>query len=67
MKIILAHGILGPFDELLYLLPEAIFILTLLLSWLRFRNKYAYHQPAADNNSTQLEAHQLDAPKDQTQ
>ena len=66
MKIILAHGILGPFDELYYLLPEAIFILTLLLSWLRSRNRYAYHQPKADDLSTPSEARQLDAPKDQT-
>ena len=66
MKIILAHGILGPIDELFYLLPEAIFILTLLLSWLRSRNKYAYHQPNMDDLSTESESRQLDAPKDQT-
>lgn len=64
MRIILAHGILGSFDELFYLIPEAIFILTIMLSWLRFRNRYAYHQPITDEHSTQSDTRQLEAPRD---
>lgn len=37
MKIILAHGALGPFDEMMYAVPEVIFVLTMVYSWLRSR------------------------------
>lgn len=37
MKVILAHGIIGPLDELFYLSPGIIFVFTMTLGWLRSR------------------------------
>lgn len=37
MRIILAHGALGPLDELVYVIPEVIFVVTMAFSWLRSR------------------------------
>jgi hypothetical protein len=35
MKVFLAHGILGPFDELIYFGAEILFALTIGIRWLR--------------------------------
>jgi hypothetical protein len=38
MKIVLAHGVLGPLDEMVMnSAPELIFVVTMLLGWLRIR------------------------------
>jgi hypothetical protein len=50
MKIFLAHGILGPLDELFYLGPEIVFALALGLSWLRSRRARKDSPPPADEN-----------------
>jgi hypothetical protein len=36
--VILAHGALGPFDELLMLSAAAIFLVMMAISWVRSRN-----------------------------
>lgn len=37
IKVILAHGALGPFDEIMLVVPEIVFVLTLVYSWVRSR------------------------------
>ncbi len=38
MPILLAHGALGPFDEILFLGIAAIFVVMMGVSWVRSRN-----------------------------
>jgi len=56
MKIFLAHGVLGVFDELLVLTPAAIFIATLCLSWLRTFNVQAGSGSRAHDDGQQANA-----------
>ena len=37
IKVILAHGALGPFDEIMLVVPEIVFVLTMVYSWVRSR------------------------------
>ena len=39
LPIILAHGLLGAFDELIYLAIAVIFVGFMVVSWLRARNQ----------------------------
>jgi hypothetical protein len=45
MRVVLAHGSLGPFDEILYLGVAAIFIVMMGISWMRSR----YQPPKLDD------------------
>ena len=57
IPIILAHGSLGPWDELIFLSVAAIFLTMMGISWVRSRtnNPIIEHpndsSPAADENS----------------
>lgn len=38
VPIVLAHGALGPFDELLFILVGVVFVGLMVLAWIRSRN-----------------------------
>ena len=46
MHVILAHGLLGPFDEIIYISIAGVFVAFMALSWIRSRN-----QPPEDEES----------------
>lgn len=39
MHAILAHGLLGPFDEIIYISIAGVFVAFMALSWIRSRNQ----------------------------
>ncbi len=51
MRIILAHGALGPLDELAYLTPEIIFVFSMILGWLRSRKTRSSIAPDVDEST----------------
>lgn len=38
IPVVLAHGALGPFDELLFILVGVIFVGLMVIAWIRSRN-----------------------------
>jgi hypothetical protein len=38
MPVLLAHGVLGPYDEIIFLGVAAIFVVMMGISWVRSRN-----------------------------
>lgn len=52
IPIILAHGALGPFDELIMLAAAAIFLVFMGISWVRSRNtRPDFEQPRTEEAS----------------
>ena len=50
IPIILAHGALGDWDELIFLGIAAIFLTMMGISWVRSRNTMSPVDPAADSS-----------------
>ena len=60
MVVVLAHGSLGAFDEILYLGVAAIFVIMMGISWMRSR----YQPPKLDDPAeTPPAPNQSDAPE----
>lgn len=49
VPIVLAHGALGPFDELLFILIGAVFVGLMVLAWIRSRNSVPEENDAPAN------------------
>jgi hypothetical protein len=47
MPVLVAHGLLGPFDELIYLAIGIVFAIFMIVSWIRSRN-----EPPEDEDSS---------------
>ena len=58
MHVILAHGVLGPLDEMVMnSAPELIFVMTMALGWLRIRKMHDDEaMPGDDQARTSAEA-----------
>ena len=62
IPIILAHGALGPYDELILLAAAAIFLVFMGISWVRSRNtRPDFDQPRTEEASPD-HAEEVDAP-----
>lgn len=59
LPVILAHGALGPYDELIFLSVAAIFLIFMGISWVKSRNT----RPEFDDNNDEVQEGQRDLPQ----
>lgn len=57
MPILLAHGALGPYDEIIFLGVAVIFVVMMGISWVRSRNV-----PPEELQETPTPTHESDTP-----